>query len=134
MYKLEKGSVNLSVIQGFKPRTHKLNILRHCTNMVYFIIHFRFYFLKTFRLLAEKKKLLEQKICFINVNRMIQSDTIGFKNVPTIVLPVYGPYYRYHFEACVRILKKSICYVKYLLFLLYYIIFFNFAFVMLYML
>jgi hypothetical protein len=45
---------------------------------------------------------------------MIQSDTIGFNNVPTIVLPVYGPYYRYHFEACVMSSKLFyiLCFAK----------------------
>jgi hypothetical protein len=33
--KLDKGSVNLIFITVFKPHTHKLYILRHCTNIVY---------------------------------------------------------------------------------------------------
>ena len=30
-----KGSENLSFMAVFKPHTHKLDILRHCTNIVY---------------------------------------------------------------------------------------------------
>jgi hypothetical protein len=33
--KLKTGSMNLAFIPVFKPHTHKLYILRHCTNIVY---------------------------------------------------------------------------------------------------
>ena len=33
--KMGKGSLNLTFIPVFNPHTHKLYILRHCTNIVY---------------------------------------------------------------------------------------------------